>query len=81
MEIFVDETIPDQNKLQITKADMYCDNKAYIYCVYCAGITVSFQYNFHVWKEYLFGSISESQIVNSTRVVSMAGYYRKWRHI
>jgi len=37
----MDETVPEQNKLQISKADTYCVNKVYIYWVYCAGITIS----------------------------------------
>jgi len=37
----MDETGPDQNKLQSRRADMYCDKRAYIYCVYCACNAIS----------------------------------------
>ena len=39
----VDETIPDQNELQISCADTFYD-KAYIYCVCCACVT-NFSFN------------------------------------
>jgi hypothetical protein len=31
--IVVDGTGPDQNKLQTSRPDKYCDNKVYIFCV------------------------------------------------
>ena len=65
----VNETGPDQNKLQIRRPDSYCDNEAYIYCVYCACSTIS-SFNtiflFEKKKKPLFSSIIWSPIVNST---------------
>lgn len=59
----VDETIPDQNELQISCADMFCD-KAYIYCVCCACVT-----NFSLNTIFMFEKIIYLAVlvkVNST---------------
>jgi len=63
----VDETGPDQNKLQISRADMYCDNIAYIYCTYYDYCNlVSVQFSCLKKKKSVFGSISEIPVINTT---------------
>ena len=46
---------------------MYCDKRAYIYCVYCACNAISsFNTIFFFEKKKLFDSVSESPIVTTT---------------
>ena len=54
LDVVLDGVGLDQSRRQIGRADIYCDIKAYIYCIYCASITKSSFKYYPMFKKITF---------------------------